>query len=132
MSGVFTAASGRPFTAVAGLDLDGNGDTSDRARRNPADPASSVGRNRELTDPEITLDLRLSRTFKLRGRSTIEAICDVFNALNAVNAVAVNNVFGAGAFPEHPAADAAGQVTYGQYQRVSPPRQVQLALRLGF
>jgi len=133
MSGVFTAASGRPFTAVAGLDLDGNGDSAaDRARRNPADPASSVGRNRELTDPEVTLDLRLSRTFKLRGRGTIEAICDVFNVLNAVNAVAVNNVFGAGAFPAQPAANAASQVTYGQYQRVSPPRQVQLALRLGF
>ena len=43
-SAVATAASGRPFTALAGADLNGDGDGGafppDRARRNPADPDS--------------------------------------------------------------------------------------------
>jgi hypothetical protein len=126
VSGVFTAASGRPFSPLAG---DG---TFDRARTDPADPASGVGRNSALTEGEVVLDLRLSRSFKLAGRSTLEAICDVFNVLNTVNVADVNNVFGRGAYPSQPATDAAGRVTYGLYQRVLPPRQVQFALRLGF
>src|SRR6185503_20955769 len=47
LSTIVTAASGRPFTALAGADLngDGNGGGSppDRARRTPSDPASSIG-----------------------------------------------------------------------------------------
>jgi hypothetical protein len=102
------------------------------ARLDPADPLTSVGRNSALTDAQVTLDLRLSRTFKLRGRSTLEAIGDAFNVFNAVNVADVNNVFGRGAYPSQPATNSAGRVTYGLYQRVLPPRQVQLALRLGF
>src|SRR6185503_1711884 len=49
LSAIVTAASGRPFTALAGADLNGDGDGGalppDRARRNPADVDSSVGRN---------------------------------------------------------------------------------------
>jgi hypothetical protein len=48
---IATAASGRPFTPLAGADLNGDGDgglfPTDRARRNPLDPATSVGRNSE-------------------------------------------------------------------------------------
>jgi hypothetical protein len=133
VAGVFTAGSGRPFTAVAGADLNGDGDSSsDRARRDPADPSTSVRRNGEVMPAEYTLDLRLSRKFTVAGQTTVEAICDVFNVLNATNVAQVNTVFGRGAYPGSPATDASGRVTYGTYQKVRPPRQVQLAVRVGF
>ena len=47
LSAIFTAASGRPYNILAGFDLNGDGDAgaADRARRNPSDPSTAVGRN---------------------------------------------------------------------------------------
>src|SRR6185295_15776867 len=51
LSTIVTAASGRPYTPLAGADLNGAGNGGgappDRARRTPSDPASSIGRNSE-------------------------------------------------------------------------------------
>ena len=45
VAAIVTAASGRPFTPLAGADLNGDGDggafPSDRARRDPADPGAA-------------------------------------------------------------------------------------------
>ena len=131
-SAIVTAGSGRPFTARAGADLNGNGESSaDRARRDPADPSSRVGRHSETTRGQFNVDLRLSRVFRAGGAS-LELIAEAFNLLDTVNYVSVNDVFGPGAFPEQPARDASGRVTYGRYNKALAPRQVQLALKLGF
>ena len=73
VAAIVTAASGRPFTPLAGADLNGDGDggafPSDRARRAPADPASSVGRNSDTMPRQATVDVRVSKRFTVRGRT---------------------------------------------------------------
>jgi hypothetical protein len=135
VSGILTAASGRPFTPLAGADLNGDGNGGqfppDRARRNPADEATSVGRNRETTVKQLNVDLRVSRTFRFGARGTLEAMVEAFNLFNRVNFIEDTNqssfvIFGTGAFPSNPLP------AYGRYTLTLPPRQVQVALKVGF
>ena len=133
VSAIFSAQSGTPYTPLAGADL--NGDSlplADRARRNLADPSSSVGRNSERLPAEATLDLRVMRRTKLGKRASLDAVFEVFNLFNRTNFSQVNDLFGAGAFPSDPQRDAAGRVTYGRYTAALAPRQAQLALRVSF
>ena len=135
VSAILTAASGRPFTPLAGADLNGDGNGGafppDRARTNPADEATSVGRNSETTEGYLGLDLRVSKRFRFGQQGSIEAILDVFNLFNRVNFFENTNqssftIFGAGAFPGSPLP------TYGRYTETLPPRQVQLAAKISF
>jgi hypothetical protein len=134
-STIFTAASGRPFTPLAGVDLnaDGNGGAfpPDRARVTPASESTAVGRNSGTTAKQINLDARLSKKFKFGKRGGIEAILDVFNVFNRANFIEDTNqssfvIFGSGAFPTSPAP------AYGHYTLTLPPRQIQLAAKLSF
>jgi hypothetical protein len=75
--------------------------------------------------------VRLTRTFRLGG-GTLETIVEVFNVLNTTNFVQPNAVFGRGAFPDQPLLDASGRSLYGRYEKALAPRQVQLALKVGF
>jgi hypothetical protein len=135
LSGIVTAASGRPFTPLAGADLngDGNGGTfpPDRARLNPATESSSVGRNSATTAAQYNVDMRVSRKFSVGRHAALEGICDVFNVLNRANFFEDTNqssfvIFGSGAFPTSPLP------TYGRYTLMLPPRQIQLAAKLSF
>lgn len=135
VSAIATAASGRPFTPLAGLDLNGDGNGGafppDRARRTPADPTSSVGRNSETTDAIVNVDLRLSKGWLFAGGSGLELIVDVFNLFNRTNFIEDTNqssfaIFGPGAYPDQPLP------TYGRYTLTDPPRQVQLAAKIIF
>jgi hypothetical protein len=74
----------------------------------------------------FSLNLRLSRSFPIRGRARIEALAEVFNLTNRANAVTVNGNFGPGAYPTNPSP------TFGQVTAVGEPRSVQLGLRFGF
>jgi hypothetical protein len=133
LSGIVTVGSGRPFTALSGVDSNGDGvPITDRARRDPQDPASRVERNGERLPGTATVDVRLSRRFALPRRTVLEVLVEAFNLLDRVNYSDVNNVFGPGAFPAEPQRDAQGRVTYGRYTQAYPPRQVQLAARLSF
>jgi hypothetical protein len=133
VAGIVTAGSGRPFTALSGVDGNGDGNAgTDRARRDPGDPQSRVMRNGERLPATATVDARLSRRFALARTTSLEVIVEAFNLFDRTNYVDVNNVFGPGAFPDQPQKDAAGRVTYGRYTRAQDPRQVQLAVRLGF
>jgi hypothetical protein len=136
LSSIITAASGRPFNALAGADLNGDGDggasSPDRARRNPADPATSVGRNSETMKGQFIVDARLSRRFKLGGRVALEGIVEAFNLLDRTNFSEINNIFGRGAFPGDPQRDGQGRVTYGLYEQALAPRQIQLAVKMSF
>ncbi len=135
-STIITAASGRPYTPLAGVDLNGDGDggafPSDRARTNPADPTTSVARNSQTMKSQFIVDTRLSKRFTLRGRIAVDGILDVFNLLNRANYTEINNIFGRGAFPDAPQKDAQGRVTYGTYTESLPGRQIQLAAKLSF
>jgi hypothetical protein len=128
LSSIVTAASGRPYNILAGFDLNGDGDAgmADRARRNPADPASAVPRNSGRLPGSSAVDVRISRAFPVSNGMRAEAIVEVFNLFNRTNFVDVNNVFGAGAYPAQPLP------TFGQFTQAGPPRQAQLAVRLTF
>jgi carboxypeptidase family protein/TonB-dependent receptor-like protein len=135
-STIVTAASGRPYTPLAGVDVNGDGDggafPSDRARTNPTDPSTSVKRNSETMRSQFNVDTRLSKTFSIGGGRGVQAMLDVFNLLNRANYTEINNIFGTGAFPGSPQKDAQGRVTYGRYTEALPGRQLQLALKLMF
>ena len=130
VSAILAAGSGRPYNILAGADLNGDGDggafPSDRARRVPADPVSSVPRNSGTMPAQMTVDTRLSRAFRLGARTTVDAIVEVFNVFNRVNYTEANNIFGRGAYPETPLP------AFGRFEQAAPPRQVQLALRFRF
>lgn len=135
LSGIVTAASGRPFTPLAGADLNGDGNggqfPSDRARRNPADESTSVARNSGTTAGQASVDVRVSRMVTLGGKVSLEAMFEVFNVFNRANFFEDTNqssfvIFGSGAYPSNPLP------AYGHYTQTLPPRQAQLAARLTF
>jgi carboxypeptidase family protein/TonB-dependent receptor-like protein len=134
VSGIATFASGRPYTILAGADLNGDGDggafPSDRARRDPADEASSVGRNSGRMPSQAIVDLRLSKVTPI-GRARVEVLIEAFNVFNRDNFFESSNtsstfIFGAGRYPDAPLP------TFGRYTQTLPPRQVQLGLKFQF
>jgi hypothetical protein len=136
LSTITTVASGRPFNPLAGVDLNGDGDggafPSDRARTNPADPATSVARNSGTMKAQFIVDLRLAKKLRLGKGASLDVMIEAFNLLDRTNFSEINNIFGRGAFPGEPQRDAQGRVTYGLYEQALAPRQVQLGLKLGF
>jgi hypothetical protein len=134
-SGIVTVGSGRPFTPLAGADLNGDGNGGqfppDRARRNPVDETTSVGRDSGTTAGYASVDARVSRRFALGHGVALEAMLEGFNLFNRANFVEDTNqssfvTFGTGAFPSNPLP------AYGRYTQTAPPRQMQLAARLTF
>lgn len=74
----------------------------------------------------VTLTGRLSRTFQLTERLSMQAIAEGFNLTNHVNGVTLNGVFGTGIYPAAPSS------AYKQVTAVGDPRAFQFALRLAF
>jgi hypothetical protein len=136
ISAIATLASGRPFTPLTGVDSNGDGNggavAPDRARTNPADIATSVGRDSANLPKQLTVDARLSRRFRLGKDASFEPMVEVFNLFNRTNYSDVNNIFGTGSFPNQPAKDTLGRVTYGLLTQSQPPRQIQFAGKLTF
>jgi hypothetical protein len=126
ISGVVTASSGAPFTAGSGTDFNQNGDTGDRARTDPANPATEVGRNSERTKGALNVNTRVSKRFNLGKGAAIEGIFEAFNLFDRANFTGIDGVFGPGVFPSAP------RTTYAQYTSAAAPRQLQLAARLIF
>jgi hypothetical protein len=123
LSGIITLQSGRPFTMFTGGDS--NGDT------NPVtDRVGLSGRNAYIGDAFRTVDLRVSRYFRLNERTRLDLILDVFNLFNRDNVDEVFTVYGSpifcGPVPTH-YGDAAseaiqnGQVVCDQSQNTPPP-----------
>ena len=126
ISGVVHAASGGPFSADSGADLNQNGVTGDRARTDPNDPSTEVRRNSERLRGTFIVNARVSKRFRIRNGASIEGIVEAFNLFDRANFLTIENTFGAGVFPTSPSA------TYGQYLTARDPRQIQLAARLIF
>jgi hypothetical protein len=127
LASIVTIGSGRPYNILAGADLnfDGDGGATDRARATPADIATSVERNAGTLPAQAVVDLRVSRRFTF-GRASVDGIFEVFNLFDRANYTAVNNVFGTGSYPSQPVP------TFGQFTQSGSPRQIQLALKIGF
>jgi hypothetical protein len=79
--------SGHPFNLLAGLDLNGDRhDTNDRP--------IGAGRNTGLGPDYFTLDMRLSRTFRIHEKAHLQLLAEGFNITNRTNYASVNNVVG--------------------------------------
>ena len=115
VAGLFGFSSAPPFNVQTGNDR--NNDT------NANDRPVGVGRNSARGFDNATLDLRISREFRLPRGHAIEAIADIFNLLNRSNFLIPNNIRGTGVVP--PAA-------FGMPTAAADPRQVQLGLRWSF
>jgi hypothetical protein len=80
VSGILVWQSGQPYSALWGLDLNGDGQTNDRAA-----PGSGgtvwVERNSYRVDAYKNLDLRISKIFRI-DRFQIEGIFEAFNLFN--------------------------------------------------
>jgi hypothetical protein len=135
VSAILTATSGRPFTPLAGADLNGDGNGGafppDRARTNPTDESTSVARNSETTANYVNLDLRVSKRIRFGQKGSVDLILDAFNLFNRANFFENTNqssftIFGTGAYPSNPLP------TYGLYTETLPPRQIQVAAKISF
>ena len=107
---LFTYSSALPFNIQ--LPNDRNGDT------NFNDRPAGVGRNAGKGFDFQSLDLRVSRTFRITSRLSIEALVDAFNVLDRANGQVPNNII--------------TSPTFGQRTAVNDPRQLQFGVRLLF
>ena len=106
-----------------GYSLTANGGT------NPCTEAllgAVIGRNAGIGFDFFSLNVRLSRTFALTERVTIQGVAEAFNSLNHRNDMIPNGTWGSGTYPTTPNA------TFGQATAVGDPRNVQLGARISF
>jgi hypothetical protein len=124
------------FTKFAGFDA--NGDIFGNNDRVGIEP-----RNTFKGDSYQSVDLRLSRTFKLNERVHLQALAEAFNIMNTLNVRFFNTAYGAADFcplavnplasgcPATPTGFREGSPnpSYGTPRAIFNPRQIQLALR---
>lgn len=112
---IFRYGSRLPFNILTGSDRNFDTNVNDR-------PAG-VGRNTGRGFSFASLDLRLSRNFRLTERIRLEALAEAFNVLNRANFQLPNNVFGTDTTPP---------ASFGRPTAAADPRQIQFGLRLSF
>ena len=116
----FTGYSPLPFNITTGANtVQGTG-----AR--PTVNGNYISRNAGEGHAILNLGFRLSRTFTVTERLRLQALAEMFNALNHVNVATLNGVFGTGTYPTNPSA------TFKQITAVNDPRSAQFGLRLSF
>jgi hypothetical protein len=123
-SGIFSAQSGSPYSAVVGADL--NNDSNRFTDRVPG-----LGRN-TFTGPNFySLDPRITREFRFREYARLQLIAEGFNILNRANFTNVRNTLYnvSGTFPNQKLVVAPG---FGQAQSTFDPRILQLAAKIVF
>jgi hypothetical protein len=115
LSYIFTYASALPFNVQTGSDRNFDTNFNDR-------PAG-VGRNTGRGFDFASLDMRLSKGFRLAEHFGVEVMAEGFNVLNRANLQLPNNIFGPGPSP---------RAGFGRPTAAADPRQVQFGLRLDF
>jgi len=125
---IFRANSARPFSLLAGTDLNGD-------RHNTTDRPVGAGRNTGIGPNFWSLDLRLARRIALgkEGRN-LEVAFDAFNLFNRLNYATVNNTVGAdfkAPFNVQARKDLSPSDPLA-YTSAFDPRRIQLGLRLNF
>jgi outer membrane receptor protein involved in Fe transport len=108
LSGIVTLETGRPFTLFYGNNTLGDiaGVATDRVGGAPLTPQCSsvdqcstmIPRNTYYGDSLRTLDLRVSRAFKLPENRQVELSVDAFNLFNRPNVDEVTSVYGSPVF----------------------------------
>jgi hypothetical protein len=112
---IFTYASRLPFNVLLGTDRNFDTNNNDRPL--------GVGRNTGRGFDFASLDLRVSRKFRITERVEMQLLAEGFNILNRANFGVPNNTRGSGAVP---------LPTFGQPTQAFDPRQFQFGMRLSF
>ncbi len=120
VSGMLQYYSALPFNVTSGVT------TLQGTAGRPLVDGAFLARNAGIGPDFLTLNARLSRTFRIGERVHVEGILEGFNLTNRVNVVTVNGNFGSGVYPTNPSP------TFGQTTAVGDPRSVQLAARVRF
>jgi hypothetical protein len=108
---IFTYASPLPFNVLLGVDRNFDTNNNDRP--------VGVGRNTGRGFDYASLDLRLSRRFKLTERVGLQLLAEGFNVLNRANLGVPINTLSAGP-------------RFGQPTQAFDPRQFQFGLKVEF
>jgi hypothetical protein len=119
--------SSRPFGLFSGTDV--NGDHTNFADRPPG-----AGRNTGIGPNYLSMNLRLSRRFKLGEKSNIQVMAEAFNVANRTNYSNVNDLVGASFAPPfnvHANAHLLPTQALG-YTADYPKREIQLGARFSF
>jgi Carboxypeptidase regulatory-like domain len=124
--------SGNPFDLLAGTDVNGD-------RHYTNDRPIGAGRNTGLGPDYFSLDMRLSRTFRLREKASLQLLAEAFNITNRTNYASVNNVVGPdfGLTPGFTTFNVNGNAALSPTQALGftsafPKREIQLGFRLDF
>ena len=112
---IFTYASRLPFNVLLGSDRNFDTNNNDRPL--------GVGRNTGEGFDFASLDLRVSRRFRLTEHVDLQLLAEGFNLLNRSNFGVPNNVFGSGATP---------LPTFGRPTQAFDPRQFQFGIKVNF
>ncbi len=115
LSYIYTYASRLPFNVLLGSDRNFDTNNNDRPL--------GVGRNTGRGFDFASLDMRLSRSFRVTERLGLEVMAEGFNLFNRANFGVPNNTFGSGSSP---------LATFGQPTAAFDPRQLQFGLKLSF
>jgi hypothetical protein len=110
---IFSYNSALPFNIQTGNDRNNDTTVNDRPL--------GVGRNTGRGFNYASLDLRLSRRFRLKDRRNLEVMVESFNTLNRTNFQFPNATFGTGTTP---------LPAFGRPTAAADPRQIQFGLRL--
>ncbi|HWE50581.1 MAG TPA: hypothetical protein VG273_12360, partial [Bryobacteraceae bacterium] len=116
----FTGYSPLPFNITTGAN------TIQGTAARPTINGNFINRNAGEGFAILNLGLRLSRTFSLTERIRLQAMAEMFNALNHVNVATLNGVFGTGAYPASPLP------AFREITAVNDPRSAQFGLRVSF
>jgi hypothetical protein len=116
LSPMFRYTSPLPYNVL--LNFDRNGDT------NLNDRPFGLGRNTARGFDYASLDMRVSRTWRVHERVQLQVIGEAFNTLNRSNRAAPNNVIGNGV--------GAPLASFGRETGAFDPRQAQIGLRVSF
>jgi len=112
---IFTYGSALPFNVLLGNDRNFDTNNNDRP--------VGVGRNTGRGFDYASLDLRLSRRFRLTERVDLQLLAEGFNMLNRANFGVPNNTRGTGANP---------LPSFGQPTSTFDPRQFQFGVKVSF
>jgi hypothetical protein len=120
VSGTLQYYSALPFNITTGTQTVQG--TAARPQVNGAYIARNAGRGFD----QLSVNGRVSRSFRLTERAKLETMVEAFNALNRVTGVSLNGTFGSGAYPTNPSA------AFAQTTAAADPRSLQLVVRISF
>ena len=120
ISGMMQAYSAPPFNITSGVT------TVQGTAGRPIVGGAFIARNAGEGTPFFVANARVSRLFRFGGRWQFEVLAEAFNVTDRANVVTRNANFGAGAYPDSPAA------TFNHITAVGEPRSFQFGARVRF